>query len=361
MRILIVTKRYYTNSDLVGRRYGRLYHLPEILAGRGHEVCVLALDYKTFEGIELEEGRLRMLSVPSRSRGLFLSKGNLEGLLDGSRPVDAVIGSGHLHIASLAKRLASRLRAAFVFEAYDYYPAFLPFPARGPGALWFRNLCRAADGCVAASQRTAALMSKSNRRVCIVENGFDPATFKTLPAAESRRHLGLDQGTRYVSCIGSATEALGFGDFLSALETVRSVMPDVMGLHAGSLATRYRGAAGVKYLGQTSQENVVRALAASSCGLVPYRDSLQVQYSNSCKLVEYMATGIPIVATRTGDNERVLGPGYPGLCAPANPDELAAAILRQLRAPVPAGYPGEWKWERLGGRLDEFLRSVCRG
>ena len=45
MKILLLTKRQYTNKDLLDDRFGRLWVLPHAWAQGGHEVLGLCLSY----------------------------------------------------------------------------------------------------------------------------------------------------------------------------------------------------------------------------------------------------------------------------------------------------------------------------
>lgn len=356
MRILFLGKRYYTRKDLLKDRFGRLFHLPRVLVKCGHQVEVVALDYWTHEFSEKREGNLLLRSEPSRTGGLFIPKGKL--LVPGGETPDLIIGTGHLHIAAHALRLAHGLGTPFVFEAYDYYPAFLPKAFSFFSAKWFRYLCRQANGCIAVSHELGRLMSQANPETLVVENGFEPAVFKKISRSSGVAAFKLDPGKRFVCFIGSATESLGFGDFLKAVNMVRRTIPEVLGIHAGFMDQRFRQTKECTSLGPIQQTAVSTLLSSCDCGVVPYRETPQVRYSNSCKLVEYLAVGLPVVATRTGDNVRILGENHPGLIPAANPGVLAEAILKQLQHPYIAPYPLDWTWDRLGSKLNHFLEKI---
>ncbi len=360
MKILFVAKRYYTNKDLVGDRFGRLFHLPRKLAEAGHEVGVVAIDYKTFKYEKLKIGALDLVSLPSRSRGLRMPAGIKADIRAAMSP-DVVVGSGHLHLAWTAARYAAKSQSKFLIEAYDYYPAFLLKPLQGAGKSIFERICRNADGCIAASERLGELMGRFNNRVKVIENGFDPENFSKRDREASLARLGLERNRKYVCFIGSASEELGYGDFVTAISKLRRTRPEIMGLHAGVLNSTSKESEDVRSLGQCTQDQVVDILSACSCGVVPYRETLQVAYSNSCKLVEYMAMGLPIVATRSGDNERVLGDAGGKLVSSSNPSQLSNAILEQLDNPIAPPYPEQWSWENLGGKLERFLNEVGNG
>ena len=67
-RILFLAKRHYMGKDVLADRYGRLFHLPQELARRGHAVrCVLS-DYRGRGAIETrhDDDGCSWSSVPLR-------------------------------------------------------------------------------------------------------------------------------------------------------------------------------------------------------------------------------------------------------------------------------------------------------
>lgn len=359
MKILLVTKRHYTRKDLVSERFGRLHHLPRVLADCGNSVHTIAFDYKTFRYEERRVDLHRVTSIPSRTHGAWISRGRLQRRVVADGSPDLVIGSGHLHLCWHSLRLAQAFGVPFVLEAYDYYPAFLPRSIQGIAGLVFEHLCRSADGCVVASRELEKRVRPLNPRTVIIENGYDPAVFAGIPKAEAIRQLGLDPLKRYVCFIGSATASLGFGVLLEAMAGVRSRMPSATLLHAGHLDPSFALPDSALSIGHCGQDKVALALSASDCGVVPYQQSLQVKYSNSCKLAEYIAIGLPVVATVSGDNERVLGKEYIGLVPPGDPGRLARAIAAQLENPVPTTGRERFTWDFLGRKLEGFLRDLA--
>lgn len=358
MNILLVTKRHYTRRDLLKDRFGRHYHLPLKLAAAGHRVKVTALDYRTFATGCIRESNLDMESVPVKYGGILFPHSELIRKVGGSFRPDVVIGSGHLHIGQKACQLANSLGVPFVFEAYDYYPAFLPGMLKPAGRFWFDRLSRKASGCVGASQRLTRLMERSNRSCTVIENGFDPEVFHPVDRGTAIHCLGLDPEKAYVCFVGSATRSLGFGDLLAAMEEVRKTRPETELLHAGYLDPEYSPGHGFNSFGFCGQERVNLILNASSCGVVPYQETLQVLYSNSCKLVEYLSTNLPVVVTRSGDNARILGEDAPSLVDTSEPQVLARAIAQQLKTPWHAPLPDARTWNALGLKLERFLTTV---
>ena len=76
MRIVVLSKRQYTNKDVIDDRYGRLWEIPKELAGQGHTVTCICLSYrKRSESSEIVEAAggnsIRWLSVNLGMLGMF--------------------------------------------------------------------------------------------------------------------------------------------------------------------------------------------------------------------------------------------------------------------------------------------------
>jgi glycosyltransferase involved in cell wall biosynthesis len=87
------------------------------------------------------------------------------------------------------------------------------------------------------------------------------------------------------------------------------------------------------------------ALAASAdCGVSPIPPGPLFDVSSPTKLVEYLALGLPAVATRIPDQEKVLRESGAGLCVEFSATELARAIALVL------GDPSGWRDLARNGR-----------
>jgi glycosyltransferase involved in cell wall biosynthesis len=85
----------------------------------------------------------------------------------------------------------------------------------------------------------------------------------------------------------------------------------------------------VEHLGFVSGEQKARLLRDADLFLFPTRYLGENQPVN---LIEAMAYGLPIVTTRWRSLPEMLPPNYPGLVNGQDPDEIAAAIIKNLES-----------------------------
>jgi glycosyltransferase involved in cell wall biosynthesis len=186
-------------------------------------------------------------------------------------------------------------------------------------------------------------------RITVIPNGIDLGRFEhSAPSGSLHRELGLPVDAPLVGVIGRVVPLKGIEDFLRAAAVIASRFPAARFLIIGGSFTG-RGGASInddsyqkELMRLTAQlglqerviftgfrPNVERLLPELSVSVLP---SLSEGLSNA--LLESMAAGVPMVATRVGDTAAVVQSGENGLLVPpADPDLLAEAVCRLLDAP----------------------------
>lgn len=205
-----------------------------------------------------------------------------------------------------------------------------------------RQVCRMADLVLVnaeAIRRWLIADGYDPARIAIVGNGIDFRRFQDT-GGDLRAELGLPDGTPIVLLVSRLVPRKGIEDFLDAAARLLPERPSVRFVVAGEEAPgsgysdvirRYAARVGlsacVRFLGP--RPDVPALLAQATVSVLP---SLSEGLSNV--LLESMAAGAPVVATRVGGAPEVIEDGSTGLLvSPGNPGELAAAIARVLDHP----------------------------
>lgn len=96
-----------------------------------------------------------------------------------------------------------------------------------------------------------------------------------------------------------------------------------------------KGLAGAKMVGVMPNPQAIETVATCSVGLVPLRDEPNYRDSQPTKMLEYLAVGVPVVASDLpGTRTLVEGLEAVELVAPGDPDALAEAISRAMAPEV---------------------------
>ena len=117
-----------------------------------------------------------------------------------------------------------------------------------------------------------------------------------------------------------------------------------------------------------TEETEVENITACQVGVMPLRDSLWERGKCGYKLIQYMACGLPVVASGTGVNPELVRHDENGFVA-NTADEWVTALGKLLQSPTLRRQMGaagrhrvenEYCIQKTGPRMAQLLRSVAR-
>jgi glycosyltransferase involved in cell wall biosynthesis len=237
-----------------------------------------------------------------------------------------------------------------------------------------RAVLLGADLRVAVSDEVAKAVSDvaPGRPTAIVPNGFDADLFAHLPErAEARTFLGLPVDRALIGFAGSLRPWHGLDVAIQALAALPGSILAVAGegeVRAGleSRAHEIGVADQVIWVGQLPHHLIPGFLAALDVAILPYPARVDFSFS-PLKLFEYLAAGVPVVASDLGQIRRVLEDGRWGvLVRPSDPLALADGVRTVLEDPTGAGKVAararrlafqEHTWEQRARALTELLEG----
>ena len=176
-------------------------------------------------------------------------------------------------------------------------------------------------------------------KITVIPNGVELSRFRQ-PAGDSglRRELGLPEGCPLVAVVSRLSPSKGLEDFVRAAAILKAAHPAARFLVVGQASPADQGyrealAACVHRLGLEGRVvftglrlDVPEILSQVSVSVLP---SLSEGLSNV--LLESMAAGVPVIATRVGGASEAVEDGVTGLLvAPQEPGALAQGIHRLL-------------------------------
>jgi glycosyltransferase involved in cell wall biosynthesis len=175
-------------------------------------------------------------------------------------------------------------------------------------------------------------------RVHVVPNGVNPERFP--PALKAS--LPAVAGTFTVGFVGTMKPWHGLDDLLEAFALLHAQSRHNRLLVVGDGVERERLAAevssrglatAVQFTGAVAPCEVAGLLASMDVAVAPY-PRLASFYFSPLKVYEYMAAGLPVVASRAGQLEKLIEGGVTGLLVPpGDVGALAAALQRVRREP----------------------------
>jgi glycosyltransferase involved in cell wall biosynthesis len=300
--------------------------------------------------------------------------------------------------ATMKKQLAFgrslRRQGTQILHTYGFYPNVFAIPAarlagvpviigsiRDIGDIWTfwqhkvqKQCLRLADHIVVnaeAIKRDLLQRGYDVERVSVIPNGIDCERFRLQGNGEAvRREWNIPPGVPVVGVLARLMRIKGQEVFLRAAALIASKHPQARFVIVGGnnidheyedelkrLAERLGLKERVLFTG--FRTDVPDLLAAFSVVVSP---SLGLEgLSNS--LLESMAAGVPVVATRVGGTPEIVEDGVTGLLvSPGDPDALAAAISRLLHDKTTATRLGQSARRRVFSRysLEQAVASTER-
>jgi glycosyltransferase involved in cell wall biosynthesis len=207
---------------------------------------------------------------------------------------------------------------------------WLPAPARPVVSRAFARLEAACvariDAVVTVNAEIATRLRRHQPRVAIVAN------FPRLDEISPAR--SWDERIRAVGYVGNITRQRGACEMVDAMAHADSELHLGGDILPPELLTELERSAGwqrVRYLGRLERERVAELLARVKVGVVPLHPIENYVDAYPVKMFEYMAAGVPVVATDVPRWREVLETHDCGVCVPhGSPEQLAAAITGLL-------------------------------
>lgn len=281
----------------------------------------------------------------------------------------------HPHLALTVRRMARRgVFPHLIYDDCDYFPDGPD--ARGRLArhilAWKEHVAiGGADAVLSVSEPLAALRQKMGaRQVRVAPNGV-PITHFTQ-AAISRPH---NQHPPTLVYVGLLADGWTLAPVIEAIPQIRAFVPDIRLLVIGygeqlaalkQQATRLHIADRVTFTGRVPYAELPDYLAQADIAIALFEERPFNRYACHLKIREYIAAGLPVIASAIGDTAVLLDRSQTGILL-KNTDRgaIAAAAIQLLigdnscetYATNARAFAPELDWSRTLAPLSDTLRQ----
>ena len=268
----------------------------------------------------------------------------------------------------------ARKGAVAVYDVHEDYRSsvvtrgWIPGPLRKLVSHWVAKLeaRMARHGWISAATPDIAALFPSER-TALVQNFPDLSEFLGQPAADPAARPPR------LAYVGAITEERGIFEILRALPDLAACYPglgfDLIGPVDTALLARLQaepGWAHTTHHGRQDRAGVVRLLSQAQIGLVTLRDTPRYRLSQPTKLYEYMAAGLPLIASDFPLWRDLVGSDIGQYVRP-EPEAIAEGVSRILADPGAAARMGDtgrarvaeqYNWAVELDRLEELYQQA---
>jgi len=364
MRILFLTKRYYTSRDLIADHYGRLYEIPDCLSRSGHTVDLICHNYRNgpeFTAIENPNLTLSSWNLGADPvTGFWRHYRRMDEIINKSRP-DIVIAASDCYQIIIGSALARKHSIPWIADLYDnfaYYKA-----SRIPGVLpLFGRALKNVNAITAVSGTLIGLVKKKYTpagKLHLVENAVSENFNVKRDRQVSRRHFSFEDDRIYIGTAGELSREKGVDLLVRVFAEIAEENDKLTLVLAGKKERRLNIPDGksVRYLGLLQYNEIPALFSALDIGIVCIKDNDFGRYCFPQKFYEMAACGLPLVAADVGEMSTLLE-SFPGfLYRPDSSTDLKRAILQQIvnRQRLTMDVP---TWKLQAEKFDRVIRDV---
>jgi glycosyltransferase involved in cell wall biosynthesis len=341
--------------DILEKPYGRFYHLPRILAQKGHSVTMALLSYAPGGSIEVKRDGMLWTSDSVVTGGPRMYLKRLEALIRREKP-DWIAGFSDTYYGILAEWLGRKHNTRSVIDAYDNYEGYIPW-CRPLHYYWRKALSGASLVTVAGPPLERYVRRfREKGDIAIVPMSVDPIGFIPRDREESRGKLGLPRNKKLVGYCGSLQRNRGIVTMMEAIENLVANDPAVELVVTGRKGRGIRLPAACSYLGYVDDETLPLVMNSVDVLIVMNKLSQFGKFSHPVKLYEAMSCQVPVVATDTEPARWIVGDRDRFLARPGDADDLRRKIQGAfIMDRVDYGPQGTWE-----SSAELFEQALCR-
>ena len=362
MKIAIVTETFLPSVDGV---VTRLRHAVERFTDLGHEVMVVAPDLGVTEHHGARVVGIRPVTLPFyKHRRFTLPSPNVDGIIRGFHP-DVVHAAQPLLLASSGAYAAKRQRIPLVASYHTHVPRYLDLYRAwswGKRPVWWqikRNHALADVNLATSETMKQELTEQGIHNLHVVRRGVDTDTFHPRFASRQMRER-LTQGHPekkllvFVGRLAAEKEIHRLRPLMNRRDDVAlAIVGD--GPFRGELEQMFAGTSTV-FPGFMEGEELASAFASADAFVFP-----SVTETLGLVILEGMASGLPVVAARSGPTLEQVTDGENGLLFDSGDEasldhaihRLADADLRTRIRAAARAEAEKYSWENAS---DDLLR-----
>jgi glycosyltransferase involved in cell wall biosynthesis len=345
MKVMQITPEF--PPPLIGGGGYHVYNLTRELVRKGVEVTVFTFNPPKSSPligkiVETQFGKVKVYRFPTFSvpRTIYSIAPTMIPSLLKEEP-DIIHAHGYQFFTSDAAAIMSRIKKKpLILTLHGFPRGFSKLSHKTYFNLIGKKTLKPTKKIIAVSSKVAQefkAIGVPEKQITIIPNGVNLEEFSyALDGGNFRKSLNIKENEKLILSIGRLEEIKGFQYLIMALAKIQSEASPVKLVIAGpefnygqqlrKLVTETRMEDKVIFYGPIDGREKLNALAASDVAIVP-----SIYEGFSIFLLEAMAAGKPVIATKTGIAQELIQNGKNGfLINPNNVEDLSEKIIAVL-------------------------------
>ncbi len=348
----------YAPAWIKGKRWGEFRNVPEV-----EQIGALTVYHPRYF-------LLPRVSMPLHAWLMVRGSLGLAAQLHGEAKFDCIDAHFVYPDGCAAVHLGRRLGLPVIVSArgtdINVYPGFRLIR---PQILWTLEHASGAIAVSRALEQGMLMLGLTPSKSRVIGNGVDPARFFPVDRSQARDRLQLQRDARIVVSVGALLPVKGHDRLLEAIAQVRKEFPNLLLYIIGegefrADLERKRDALGLRdcaFLpGSCPNEELLYWYGAADLSCLA---SSREGWANV--LLESLACGTPVVATRVGGTGEVITAPDLGLVVQPDAASLVAGLREALSRPwnrdLLVAYARKRDWSVVAAEVEEFLLQSKAG
>ena len=330
--VLFISKRQYTQKDLLDDKYGRLWEIPKGLSKLGVNIKGICLSYKNKQSgiiytkpILWESVNLGNAILPGLLKYLWILKKE-------AKKTDIIFAASDSIYGIFGYFIAKHYNKKIIFDLYDNFEAnfFGKLPVIRQ---LYKYVIRKSDIVICISTPLKKLIKSYGRETntFVIENAISDNQFYPMGKKKCRNHFNIPNDAIIIGTAGALSKSRGIKILFRAFETIKKDYDNIYLTIAGPRDIKIPIDKKIIDLGILHYNDIPKFINTLDIAIICNIKSKFGEFCFPQKAYEIMACNIPLLSANVG-SMKIFFSNYPGwLYQWDSPESLTQAIKSRLK------------------------------
>ncbi len=356
--ILFITKRQYTQKDLLDDQYGRLWEIPKGLSKIGFNVQGVCLSYKARRTCIIKKKPVQWESINLGKFKIFGLVKYIFKIKCKIKETDIVIASSDSIYGILGYFISRSYKKKIIFDLYDNYEANLLTKLPVIKQL-YKYVIKRCDAvlCVSIPLENYLKINFKSNNTFVIENAAPEKKFFPMDKKKCRQHFNLPDNAIIIGTAGALTKSRGIEILFNAFESLKKKYKDIYLAIAGPRDIDIPIENRIIDLGILSYDDVPLFINTLDVAVICNIKSKFGEYCFPQKAIEIMACNIPLISANIGSMKISFSDSPECLYKWNSAESLAQTIEHRLNNRE-TNYKDVHTWSTISKKIKQIINKI---